>query len=51
MKTSSTFSIDFWLKKTATKKNAQVPIYGGITADGIREGLSAKRCTAEQHWS
>lgn len=50
MKTSKTFSIHFWLKKTAKKKNGRVPIYVRITVEGIRADLSAKRFTVEKHW-
>jgi len=51
MKTSQTFSIHFWLKKTARKNNGNVPIYVRITVDGIRADLSIKRTIREEHWS
>lgn len=51
MKTSKTFSVHFWLKKTAKKSNGQVPIYARITVDGIRADLSIKRTALNIHWS
>lgn len=51
MKTSQTFSIHFWLKKTARKNNGNVPIYVRITVDGIRADLSIKRTIREDHRS
>lgn len=50
MRTSKTFSIHFWLKKSAEKSNGQIPIYARITVDGIRADVSAKRCTLPHYW-
>ena len=50
MKTSKTFSIHFWLKKTAKCKNTQIPIYARITVDGARADVSIKRTVKEEHW-
>ncbi|WP_424989200.1 site-specific integrase [Flagellimonas sp.] len=50
METSKTFSISFWLKKTAKRKNGLVPIYARIKVDGIPSDLSIKRTTLEDHW-
>ena len=51
MKNSQTFSIHFWLKKTAIKKDGRVPIYARITVEGIRADISLKRSTLEKQWS
>ncbi|WP_268225144.1 site-specific integrase [Sinomicrobium oceani] len=50
MQTSTTFSIHFWLKKTAKRKNGQIPVYARITVDGIRADLSTKRTTKSEYW-
>ena len=50
MRTSKTFSIHFWLKKTAEKSNGQIPIYARITVDGIRADVSTKRSTLPHYW-
>ncbi|MFG6685480.1 site-specific integrase [Mariniflexile sp. HNIBRBA6329] len=50
MKTSTTFSIHFWIKKTFRTKDNYVPIYVRITVDGKRADLSIKRCILEHYW-
>jgi site-specific recombinase XerD len=50
MKTSTTFSIHFWLKKTSTKNDGRIPIYARITVDGNRADLSLKRYVYDDHW-
>ncbi|WP_299159129.1 site-specific integrase [uncultured Tenacibaculum sp.] len=50
MRTSKTFSIHFWLKKSAEKSNGKIPIYARITVDGIRADVSTKRCTLPHYW-
>lgn len=50
MRTSKTFSIHFWLKKTGKKSDGQIPIYARITVDGIRADVSTKRNVQENHW-
>lgn len=50
MKTSTTFSIHFWLKKTSIKINGRIPIYARITVDGNRADLSLKRYVYDEHW-
>ncbi|MBO0356213.1 site-specific integrase [Muricauda ruestringensis] len=50
MKTSNSFSISFWLKKTAKKKNGQIPIYARIRFEGILADISVHRSTIEECW-
>lgn len=50
MQTSTTFSIHFWLKKTAKRKNGQIPVYARITVDGKRADISIKRSVATKYW-
>ncbi|UOY05716.1 site-specific integrase [Muricauda sp. SCSIO 64092] len=50
MKTSKTFSINFWLKKKAKKKNGTIPIYARIRVDGVPADISIQRSTLEEHW-
>ena len=49
MKTSSTFSILFWLKH-ANAKNGKAPLYARITVDGKRAELSLKRKLPIADW-
>lgn len=50
MKTSTTFSIHFWIRKTFRTKDNYVPIYVRITVDGKRADLSIKRNILEHYW-
>uniref|UniRef100_UPI0035627A61 Arm DNA-binding domain-containing protein n=1 Tax=Mariniflexile sp. TaxID=1979402 RepID=UPI0035627A61 len=50
MKTTKSFSIGFWLKKTAIKSDGQIPIYARIRVDGVGADISIKRTTFESHW-
>jgi integrase len=50
MKTSKTFNVYFWLKKTSKKRNGQIPIYARVNVDGIRADISVKRSTTEESW-
>lgn len=50
MKTSNSFSISFWLKKTAKKKDGQIPIYARIRFEGILADISVHRSTFEECW-
>ncbi len=50
MTTSETFSVHFWLKKTAIKKDGTVPIYARITVDGNRADISVKKSVNEKYW-
>lgn len=50
MTTSETFSVHFWLKKTAIKKDGTVPIYARITVDGNRADISVKESVKEKDW-
>tara|TARA_R110002033_G_scaffold15675_1_gene44038 strand:+ start:13374 stop:14660 length:1287 start_codon:yes stop_codon:yes gene_type:complete len=50
MTISTTFSVHFWLKKSAIKKDGTLPIYVRITVDGQRADLSAKRSIDENKW-
>ncbi|APY10494.1 hypothetical protein BWZ22_04220 [Seonamhaeicola sp. S2-3] len=45
MKTTKSFSIGFWLKKTAIKSDGQIPIYARIRVDGKSADISVKRTT------
>ncbi|MBW8244858.1 site-specific integrase [Muricauda oceani] len=50
MKTSNSFSISFWLKKTAKKKDGQIPIYVRIRFKGRYSDISVHRSTLEECW-
>lgn len=50
MKTSTTFSIHFWIKKRSKNKDNYVPIYARITVNGKRADLGIKRYVLEHHW-
>jgi hypothetical protein len=50
MKTSKTFSIRFWLKKTGKQNSNQLPVYARITVDGKRADISMKRYVDHKHW-
>ncbi|ASV31506.1 MULTISPECIES: site-specific integrase [Flavobacteriaceae] len=50
MKTSKTFNVYFWLKRSCRKKNGQIPIYARVNVDGIRADISVKRSTTEENW-
>ena len=50
MKTSKTFGVHFWLKKTAIRGNNKIPIYARVTVDGLRADISLKRATTETDW-
>ncbi len=50
MTISTTFSIHFWLKKSAIKKDGTLPIYARITVDGQRADVSAKQSISEHKW-
>ncbi len=50
METFKTFSISFWLKKTAKNENGSIPIYVRIKVDGISSDLSIQRTCLEDCW-
>ncbi|MDL5511168.1 site-specific integrase [Arenibacter sp. M-2] len=50
MKTSNSFSINFWLKKTAKKKDGQIPIYARVRFEGRYSDISVHRSTSEECW-
>ncbi len=50
MTISETFSVHFWLKKMAIKKDGTVPIYARITVDGNRADISVKKSVNEKDW-
>ena len=50
MKTSTTFSILFWLKLSKTK-NGKAPLYARITVNGKRAEISLKRKIKIDSWS
>ncbi|WP_417881829.1 site-specific integrase [Xanthomarina gelatinilytica] len=50
MKTSSTFSILFWLKLSKVK-NGKAPLYARITVNGKRAEISLKRKIKIEYWS
>ncbi|HKL90459.1 MAG TPA: site-specific integrase [Allomuricauda sp.] len=50
MNSSNSFSISFWLKKTAKKKDGRIPIYARIRFEGRYSDLSVHRSTFEERW-
>ena len=50
MKTSTTFSILFWLKQSKAK-NGEAPLYVRITVNGQRAEISLKRKIKLTNWS
>ncbi|WP_366521588.1 Arm DNA-binding domain-containing protein [uncultured Polaribacter sp.] len=50
MKTSTTFSILFWLKQSKAK-NGEAPLYVRITVNGQRAEISLKRKIKITNWS
>ncbi len=50
MKTIHTFSIHFWLKRKAERKDGNSPIYARITVNGQRAELSLKEHTPTDSW-
>src|SRR5690606_39182022 len=50
MKTSTTFSILFWLKLSKAK-NGKAPLYARITVNGKRAEISLKRKIKIEYWS
>ena len=50
MKTSTTFSILFWLKLSKAK-NGKAPLYARITVNGKRAEISLKRKIKIEFWS
>ncbi|MCB0753111.1 MAG: site-specific integrase, partial [Ignavibacteriae bacterium] len=50
MKTSTTFSILFWLKLSKAK-NGKAPLYARITVNGKRVEISLKRKVKIEYWS
>ncbi|MHA7943565.1 site-specific integrase [Formosa sp. 3Alg 14/1] len=50
MKTTKTFSINFWLKKRSIKSNGQIPIYARILVNGVGADISIQRSTLASHW-
>lgn len=49
MKTSTTFSVLFWLKRSKTK-NSQAPLYARVTVNGNRIEISLKRKVTISEW-
>jgi hypothetical protein len=50
MKTSHTFNVHFWLKKTSARKDGTTPIYARIRLDGIPADVSTKQSIPSEHW-
>ena len=50
MKTSTTFSVLFWVKKSKTK-NSQAPLYARVTVNGKRIEISLKRKVKISYWN
>jgi len=50
MKTSTTFSILFWLKQSKAK-NGEAPLYARITVNGKRAEISLKRKIKITNWN
>ncbi|WP_066219110.1 site-specific integrase [Formosa haliotis] len=50
MKTTKSFSVNFWLKKRSIKSNGQIPIYARILVNGIGADISVQRTTLESNW-
>jgi len=50
MNSSNSFSISFWLKKSAKKKDGRIPIYARIRFEGRYSDLSVHRTTLEERW-
>ncbi|WP_194766467.1 site-specific integrase [Tamlana sp. I1] len=50
MKTSKSFSVNFWLKKRSIKSNGQIPIYARILVNGIGADISVQRTSLESNW-
>lgn len=50
MKTSTTFSMLFWLKQSKAK-NGEAPLYVRITVNGQRAEISLKRKIKITNWS
>lgn len=51
MKSTKTFRIHFWLKKTTKRKNGKFPIYARITVNHKRVDLSMQRSINDSYWS
>ena len=50
MNSSNSFSISFWLKKTAKKNDGRIPIYARIRFEGRYSDLSVHRSILEERW-
>ncbi|WP_209403739.1 site-specific integrase [Pseudozobellia sp. WGM2] len=50
MKTTNTFSIHFWLKRKAERKDGKSPIYVRITVNGQRAELSLQEYVRTECW-
>jgi len=50
MKTTHTFSIHFWLKRKAERRDGKAPVYARITVNGRRAELSLKEFILTEHW-
>ncbi|MFC4218996.1 site-specific integrase [Flagellimonas marina] len=50
MNCSNSFSISYWLKKTAKKSDGLIPIYARIRFEGRYCDLSVHRSTLEERW-
>ncbi len=50
MKTTNTFSIHFWLKRVAERRDGKSPIYVRITVNGRRAELSLQEYVRPDYW-
>jgi len=50
MRTTKSFGIHFWLKRSKQQKDGHIPIYSRISVNGDRKDFSLRRSILDKHW-